>query len=315
MSTHNHENHGEVPKTITPWTELLIWNGSVLTLTWIVMLALLAPMLGLKAIIWASILNVVLLGLLIGGGTISVEIPDYHGVLLFNPWSKTRRVVFPGLNWKLPWEALETGTLRSLRKEVSFEGKILSPTNDPAETMEVEILIHMLLNLHGSPHQVAENFLKLQAVEEHGLVAIVKAQVIAMVVSFFGKSEMEGLLDVNRIRHAIFESEENRNTISALEEKYGVHIGIELRGSRPDEKTAKLKTLPAKAEALRVAIDKLSNGDMMSLEEAKRVVMLADLDTAYSEEVFRLDIQAPDLRNLRNVTVTPGLLKPKGGKK
>jgi len=313
-------NNGEIeiPTTITPGA---VWKWNIILLSVIVLVLL--PLLGL---LWA----IILIGLGLAGavtfGLIAVEIVDFHGALLFNPLDKTRRVIFPGLHLKLPWESLEEGSQESLRRIVSSTGLENLPTNDPAENMQVHLTVHKRLNVSGTkdkpmkPEDAAVNFIRFHSIAVESLTTIVRKEIVKMFSEHYANREMEKLLDAKAIQDTVFPvagEGANNAKIKEMETRWGVLIGVVLDASNADEATKQMKRTPARAEGLTTAINTLKTSGL-NAEQARGAALSLDETADYSEKKYRLEIDAPDLKNLTHVSIMPGAFgddKKKGGKK
>jgi hypothetical protein len=314
-------NEVEIPKTITPGS-VWVGNAFLFTLSLVVFTLLLIPFAEWWSPVCGLIATLLALGFAIGSGTIAEEVVDFHGELLFNPWERTRRVLFPGLSFKLPWESVErdgTGAVvvTSLVRIISSKGVKSHPTNDPAENMEVSLLIHLRVNTSGSPETSQENFIRFRAIAENALTEIVRAEIEKMFAEYFAEHEMEELLKLSEIQKAVLTLPTNADSIHEMEKKYGICIGVVLDASNPDKATKDMKRTPAMAEALREAIQILVTSKVMDPEQARRAALLLDPNTDYTERKFSLDIDAPDLKNMQHFSAygVPGSTEKKGGKK
>ncbi len=356
MSNANSNTHNEVPRT-EPKAGVFFGNIVALGMTWAVASIILLPFFEIpQNFLWGLSITGIVFGVLIATGGFAITVPDWYGVLVFDPLSKSRRVVFAGFNFKLLWEQLESG-LTDLKREISSGDKDTEiekfPTDDPAEVMEAKIIIYFQLDTHGTPAQASANFIRFRSIEEHALMVIVRQAFVKMFGQYYATHEMEELLNCNKIQKEVeaLEDPTNRTKIydlvkSGLEHKYGIHIGVILSSSKPDEATKNMKRTPAMAEALRDARIKLMSphklkdkagnpikddkGDDivipgMTKEEASRASLLLDPNTDYTEkkETFEVNIDAKGVQNMRHVSFTPGFVgggardnnAKKGGKK
>ena len=308
-----------IPRTITS-KAVWGWNITLLFISYVICSLLLSPFFK-EGNNWLAggLIALLGLGIAIFSGIITEEIPDFHGVLLFNPWARTRRVLFPGLSLKLPWEKVEhensgAVVLTSLVRTVSTKETKTHPTNDPAENMETSLLIHMRVNTLSSDEEAAENFIRFRSIKEEALIEIVRVEAEKMFAEYYGGQEMEDLLKPHVIQEKVLKLEDNDKKIKEMENKNGVSIGIVLESSKPDLATQNMKRTPAMAEALDSAIKKLVAGGM-DPELAGRRAMILDPTNDYSEERFDLHINAPDLKNLQHASFMGFGEKGKGGKK
>ncbi len=279
------------------------------------------------SLVWGFIVIGVGFGMMILSGVIALNIDDWHGVEVFNPLAKTRRVIFPGLHPKLPWETV--GEPKSFRRSISSSETETFATNDSAESMKAKIVIHMRLmtlvypdGKRVPPEEAARNFIRFHSVDEQDLAEIVRVKIVRMFAQHFGSSEMEELLKVEGVEHAVVNNPDNKKEIDKLEEKYGSDIVVELESSNPDEDTRQLKRAPARAEAIRKASETLREGGKgVNAGRAHLSAMLLDGSAKISEDRLKvdLDISAPDLQNLRTASVVigavPGVTGKKGGDK
>jgi hypothetical protein len=309
-----------VQKTVTPFS-VWTWIGFLTILVWGIWTLILTSEKG------GLFLTLITLGVAISSGVIAVEIVDWHGVLIFNPWAKSRRVLFSGLHVKLPWEKVEEDgngkiVLTSLMRTISSKETKPHPTNDPAENMETSLLIHIRVNTSGTSEDASDNFIRFRSIKEEALTEIVRVEVEKMFADYYGGQEMEALLKPHTIQEDVLglseiniegtdeekerkkKDEENRKKnrvkIKEMEKKYGVSIGVVLESSKPDKTTQDMKRTPARAEALNTAIAKLVKGGM-DHDQARRAALILDPNTNYSEE--RFDLHVKGLENARDITM------------
>ncbi len=301
-----------IPKTITPKP---VWYCNILLI--IALWILLSFPFGL---LWSLLVTGITLGALVASGVIATDTPDWHGALVFDPIFKTRRAIFPGLSFKLPWEIrekIDEKDFTDLRRIISSKVEKDHPTDDPAENMKVSLLIHMRLRTFEiTSEEAAQNLIKFSSITESALTNLVQAEAEKMFGTYYARKEMESLLNLTKIQNAVLKVANNIKRISELEKNYGISIGFVLSASNPDDATKALKKTPAIAEALAKAIEKLTSKGM-DPELARRAALILDQSNDYNEERFDLNIAAPDLKNLKHVSFM-GLGKDdkkKGGKK
>jgi hypothetical protein len=303
----------DVPETITPWGELIFWNGMVLAVIWVICSILLFPFMKWGPV-WALLITMAALGMLISSGAFAADVEDWFGAVVFNRFTKKRRAMFPGFHGKLPWEYLEEPPI-PLKREITKQKKVALPTNDPTETMEVDLMVHLRFNTTGKPEKDSDNLIRFQSVEANSLEEIVFGEIVKMFAAYYStkkeKGEMENLLDARKVQKAVLiDDDTNHERIHQLEENYGVIIKVVLKSSNPDERTKKLKETPARAEALLVARHKLmavgpNKEAGMEQDKARRAALLLDDVAQYSEQHLTLEIDAKGLENLRDVNVIP----------
>ncbi|MEX2052533.1 MAG: hypothetical protein WD991_02480 [Candidatus Paceibacterota bacterium] len=316
---HNGEDDIQIPETIPPSAfEFGFWNGMMVAAIFLVWTLLLLPFTW-----WSPALALILipgtLGMMIQ--SIAVNIPDWYGALVFNQFSRRRRVIFQGFHWKLWCEKLEH-PLHSLKREVTATIEAVFTTNDPAEKMRVKILVHARLDTRPrSKEDDALNFIRFVSIDSDSLEHILHSEVKKMFGQHYGDSEMEELGKLDEVQKAVENVAENEKKIHKLEKSFGVHIGIVLEESVPDDATIEMKRTPARAEGLVTAIKKMTDAGM-DPEKARRAALLLDPNSDYTEQQneyeFRAKIDAPDLKNLHDVNIfPPGLVgnEKKKGKK
>lgn len=300
-------NSGEIviPKTITPGS-VWGWNFFLFAMLWTVLFLFFGPF-------WSTIITGIALGSAIWGGGIATEGKDFHGFLLFDPITKKRRVVFPGLHPKCFWEKVEEGSERSLRRVVESEGEQNFATNDPAENMLVNLAIHKRVNVSGTPEQASDNFIRFHSIPPESLTKIVRRDIVRECSRYYSNKEMEALTNAGIIEDAILALPATKTVIEDLETRWGVSVGIVLDSSRADDATKAMKRTPAMAEALATAMEKLDR-QVTDPDMRRRIVMILDPNNDYKEERIDLNIQAPDLKNLQHVSIIPPGTMGKGGK-
>jgi hypothetical protein len=303
----------KIPETITPFG-VWFWNVAIFVAFWVVLFLEFD-----LSFFWSTIVTFVAIAASIHFGWITVEGIDYHGFLLFDPITKKRRVIFPGLHPKAFWESPEEGSVTSLRRIIESEGEQNLPTNDPAENMVAHLTIHKRVNVSGTPEEAAKNFILLHSTSEESLTKIVRKEIVRKLSAFYSTNEMEALLNANLIEDSVMSLPEVVNKIKEMEDRWGISIEIILDSSNPDEATKNMKRTPAMAEALQTARHKLMevgpNGEEpLTKDEAHRASLLLDLNTDYTERKFDLTVKG--LENAQHISVLGGLGgDEKGGKK
>ena len=323
MATNNGNGNStqtKIPRTLTP-ISVWGWNITFVIMGYVICSVLLSPFFeGNGNWLMGGLITLAGLGITIASGIFAVEIVDFHGVLLFNPWAKTRRVLFPGLSFKLPWEKVEHNdkgeiVLTSLVRTVSTKETKIHPTNDPAVNMEASLLIHMRIDTSGTDEEAAENFIRFRSIKEEALTEIVRMEIEKMFAEYYGGKEMKDLLKPNVIEEAVRKVPDNDEKIKEMEKKNGVSIGFILDSSKPDKATQDMKRTPAMAEALATAMKKLEEGGIKDPDMRRRMAMILDPTNDYTEERFDLHITAPDLKNLEHASFVGFGEKGKGSKK
>jgi len=310
-------NTGEIPIPVTIMPPdvgvviLAIFGG-----IWLILYYLFPSALGW---FWSIFVTLLVLAWTVSADLTAIEGIDYHGFLLFNPLNKSRRVIFPGLHPKAPWESKEEGSDESLRQVVASEGPENLPTNDPAENMIAKLTIHKRMDVSGTPEEAAAKFIRFHSIDKDSLRKVVRKEVIKMFSAYYAVREMEVLLDPHAIQDAVLALPENAKTIRDMEVRWGISIGVILETSEPDKDTKDMKRTPARAEAMRTAMDKLTMEGPSKLdpEKARRAALSLDETAEFREEFtsFEVKVDAPDLKNLHDVNIIPpGTLGKRGEK-
>lgn len=314
-----HPDPVEVPKTIHPWGEFFWWNGWIFLALWTVISLLFYPLLDLGPL-WAFFVTIAIFGGMVAGGTIAGNMEDWHAAVAFNPFTRRRRAIFQGFFVKLPWEKLEEPI--PLRRDISKEATFSLATNDPTETMDVTILLHMRTDTSGTPEEAAKKLQHRESIEDEAVAEVVFGEIVKMFGEYYGDGEMENLLKLSVVQKTILSDPTNNDRLHELGEQYGMHIEVILKKSNPDERTKRLKETPARAEALNTAMEKLDQG--LSPERRLNASLLLDDTAEYSEthNTWDVNINAHGLENLHDVNILPpGTLgggqpgKKRGGEK
>jgi len=315
-------DHPCIPKTITPNS---VWEGLVVLLS--VSLVFWTILMGIFidpswALLWSLFITLLGSGVAISSGTITEDIVDFHGVLLFNPWAKKRRVLFQGFSFKLPWEKIEHNdegnvVLTSLVRAISTTETKNCTTIDPAVAMDATLTIHLRIKIKGvSPEQAAENFIRFRDIKEDSLTGIIRSEVEKMFAEYYAENKKDNLLKPHVVQQAVCGDPDNQEIIREMERKYGVEIGIVLSSSKADKATQDMMRAPAMTDALVESISKLK-AIGVEPEPARRTAMTLDPNNNYTEESFNLNVNvdAPDLKNMTHVNFVgaPIPTKRKGG--
>ena len=260
---------------------------------------------------WSAIwTGITLAGLIMSGG-IAVGMADWHGAQYFNNITKKRRAIFPGFHFKLLWESRE-GEIISLRKEIAEEVPVQFTTNDPAEGMDVKLLVLIKPDISGTKEEASEKLIRWNSIPDHDLKHLVTTEVIKMFGEYYGEKEMEELTKLHKVQNAVWKNPDCVQKIADLQERYGAHIDAVLKSSVPDEKTKETKRTVGRAEAFRDARQKLIDAGM-DPEEAGRKASLLDPNTDYTEHRadWNANLKVEGLENLQTMILGQPNLDPK----
>lgn len=273
-------------------------------------LIVLVVVLGLILFYFLKIWGVVLLvgGLALSTNLFTNGIPAFNAGILINLINGKMRVIFPGINWKLPWE--KESQLIDVRVELKEVLKETYPSQDAK--MEVEYIYTIrpnISNKHGMDPVTA--ILLYSSFEPEAIKAKGKGLFSMMISDHYGKNTSNNLLDKSSINNELFEKDDSCK-IKEFEEKHGCEIHVLIKDSDPVKEAQKFRDMVSGAKSINLAIKELIDGGM-SKEEAERMVKLMNLEN-YSENDFNLNVDAPDLRNLQNMTFMGGGSRSFGNK-
>ena len=295
-----------IPKTKTP--------DDVISIL-IVIAVVLGLFLGLLLGLWGILILLVFLAFstpLYTGG-----VPAFHALVLTNSWTGKMRVVFPGINFKLPWEQAQDDCI-DLRVELS-EPALPETYVSLDALMEVKYVYTIRPDIseeHGE--DAGEKILIYCSFETSAIKGKGKALFSMLLSDYYGGKPGDQLLNKDFINEEVFGTEENpQESIRKFEKKHGVKVTVRLEDSDFDKATQKFRDMISAAKSFDEAIKKLVAGGM-GQTQAEKIVKLMNLD-GYTEKDFNLNVNAPHLTNLRDVSILGGGLmgedKKKGAKK
>jgi hypothetical protein len=300
----------KIPKTETP-DDII----AILLLMAIGMSIILVSLIG---IIFSSFLIGICVGLFISFLVIGYNtalfsksnVPPFHTLILINTFTGKMRVIFPGVNWKLPWEKPQDKGLIDLRVDLK---EVCEETYDSKNGARMETKYVYTIkpdysnDSNGSPE---EKILCFASFEQSAIKTKGRALFSMLLSDYYGKNEGNALLNKSIINEAVFGTESSPNPfILDFEKKHAVEVSVRLEDSDWDAQTLKYRETVAGAESLAEAIEKLT-AKGVSQEQAEKFAKLLNFKEGYKEEDFNLNIAAPDLKNLTNVSI----MNPLGGK-
>jgi hypothetical protein len=242
-------------------------------------------------------------------------VPAFHALILVNSWTGTMRVVFPGINWKLPWEDTQDEYI-DLRVELSEAPSETYASKDAL--MEAKYVYTIRPNISEENGENAEEkILRFSSFEPSAIKEKGKALFSMLLSDHYGDNVGADLLAKEKINEEVFGTEEKKaDKIIAFEKKHGVQVTARLEDSDFDKATQKFRDMISGAKSFDEAIAILVEGGRTPVQ-AEKIVKLMNLD-GYTETDFNLNVDAPHLTNVRDITVLGGLgsqSKGKEGKK
>lgn len=257
------------------------------------------------------------------------NVPAFNALILVNSWTGGMRVIFPGINFKFPWEnAQEEDNKKKyidLRVELS---EVLSETYASQDAlMETKYVYTIRPNIsEDNGEDAGEKILIYSSFESSAIKAKGRALFSMLLSDYYGSKPGKELLDKAKINKKVFgpTEEEEEDAIKKFEEKHGVEVSVRLEDSDFDKATQKFRDMISGAKSIDEAITvfmtdtKLPDGTIikgMERPQAEKFVKLLNTE-GYSEKDFNLNVNAPHLTNLRDVSIIGGLTDDKkGGKK
>ncbi|HUC88518.1 MAG TPA: hypothetical protein VMR49_00615 [Candidatus Paceibacterota bacterium] len=259
------------------------------------------------------------------------NIPAFHAIIILNIFTGKMRTAFSGVNFKLPWEKVQHEAeekkyidLRVDLKEVCEETYASSDA-----LMEVKYVYTIRPDISEDDEDekdAGEKILLFSSFEPSAIKSKGRALFSMLLSDYYGRNPGEKLLNKALINKEIFGDDEQKpkQPILEFEKNHGVQVTVRLEDSDFDKATQKFRDMISGAKSIDQAIvalmtdTKLPDGTIikgMERPQAEKVVKLMNLD-GYKEQDFNLNVTAPDLKNVRDITVLGGLAEEKkGGKK
>jgi hypothetical protein len=294
-----------IPKTKTPKNVYYI-------------LVVMIIILGLFLYYLIGIFGIILLFVFLGFSTplyTEGKVPTYHALILVNSITGAMRTVFPGINFKLPWENAQKNEAgekdyKDLRVELREVCEETYASQDAL--METKYVYTVRPNLSGD--NPGKDVILFYSFEPDAIKSKTRAKISMLLSDHYGKSEGEKLLNKQFINENVLGTDENPSkVIEKLEEILGAEITACLEDSDFDKATQKFRDMISGAKSFDAAIQKLIAGGR-DPKQAEKILKLMHFD-GYTETDFNLNVDAPHLTNVRDITVLGGLGSTKGGKK
>lgn len=312
----------KIPETITP-EKVWGYNGLIFGLILILFFSF-------GWAWWVALLATGLLfGIAILTGLIAEDIHDFKGALVFDALSKSRRVMFAGFHFKLPWEVIVTDkgekVFTDLKKFVSCKCEKNWGTKLPARRMDVSFSIHMWVDVSGTAEEAADNFVRFRSVEDQAKKNRAETEVGKAFSSYYAEHQPDELNDEDKVYESVFNTgdsaSKNQAMLNKIKSDYGIGIKIILEDSDADKDTAHLLKTPAITaafmEAVNYVVEKGKEAKTeVKLEDAIKLVKLLD-ETA---DVSEFNLNVAGLENLEHLDLSGlaaklGKNAKKGGKK
>jgi len=299
------EKNLEMPETKTPgWVYglLLLIAAAIGLLLWM--------LLGF----WGIILTFVILGFTTEIYTATVQGFDAHIVL--NHLTGVQRTIFQGMNFKLPWEQVQ-------EEKVDLKVELNEVVKDETYTAK-DALMHVKYVYTIRPDVSSEKpedpeddpgrkVILYASYEPDAIKMAGRAVFSSRLSDYFARRNGQTLLQKAKITRALF----GPGKLVDFEKEHGVKVEVTLEDVDFDEQTQRSRDMLSQATSFDTAVETLvKDGKGMTREEAVRVAKLMNFDDV-SETNLNVNVVAPDLVNLRDVTVLGGvgLGDKKGGKK
>ncbi len=240
-------------------------------------------------------------------------IPAFHAGILKNSFTGKMRVLFPGVNFKLPWEEAQEKTI-DLRIELTEPSK-----PETYDSLDAEMTVTCVSTFRPDltecfGEDVGEKILLFSSFEPKAIQEKGKALFSMLLSDYYASKQGKDLLKKEEINNTVFGTETNPNIkILNFEKRHGVEVTVRLTDSDFSKAAQKFRDMISGADSIDKAINKLVSGGM-ERSKAEKMVKLMNLD-GYTEKDINLNVNAPDLKNLRDVTMLGSANDEKKGKK
>lgn len=254
-------------------------------------------------------------------------VPAYHSLNLVNSITGNMRVVFPGFNLKFLWEKAQKDGLLDLRVDIKEVCEETYASKDALmKTKYVYTIKPDLSDRFGT--DAAQKILTYSSFEPSAIQTKGRALFSMLLSDHYAEKPGDELLKKETINKAVFLKPNSNNFVNSIEEFERTHaceVTVRLEDSDFDERAQKFRDMISGADSIEKAIAILMKGRTlddgtkiapMSRPQAEKFIKLGNFD-GFTENDFNLNVAAPDLKNLRDVTIlgTGGVNNKKGGKK
>lgn len=288
-----------MPKTKTP---LGVYIGLLLIATAIG--ALLLVLLSLLDIpgFWSLVLLFVVLGF--ATETYTETVQGFDSKILLNHLTGKQRTLFQGMNFKLPWE--EAQRRIDLRVELN---EVIRDETYTAKDALMHVKYVFTIRPDASGKNAGEKVIRFASFEPDAIKMAGRAVFSSRLSDYFAEHSGEELLQKAAITKELFAP----GQLAEFEEGHGAEVEVTLEDVDFDEQTQRSRDMLSQAKSFDQAVRMLVKGGMDRVE-ATRVAKLMNF-TDVSETNLNVNIVAPDLQNLRDVTVLGGVGLGDKGKK
>ena len=285
----------------------------------------------LSFLLQMGIWGIIISGILIAFSTdlyMEDDVPEFNALIITNSISGKMRVIFPGINFKLPWESAQSnGNTKSyIDLRVEF-GEPCSETYASKDAlMKTKYLYTIRPDISYSFDMTASKKIILFSSFENSAIKAKGQALFSMMLSdYYGKQESKNLLNKKEINFSVFGTEDRPNDeILKFERMHGVEVTVRLLDSDFDDDVQKYRDKIAGIKTLNDARNILMKDDIvdgktikgLDAASAERMIKLMEFD-GYNEKDININVKAPDMKNLRDVSISGAGLNEasKGGKK
>lgn len=236
-------------------------------------------------------------------GIYTETVPGFFASVVLNHLTGRQRVLFQGMNFKLPWETPEIQVdLRVDLKEVCEETYASMDA-----LMKVRYVYTIRTDVSGD--DAGSKVILFSSYQPDAIRMAGRALFSMLLSDYYASRSGESLLNKGEINRGVFGASSD---VARFETEHGVKVTVRLDGSEFDEKAQRFRDMVSGARSLDQAIQKLVEGGM-NRAAAERVAKLMNLKNV-SERDLNINVHSPDFQKLRNFT-EEGWDETNGGKK
>ena len=257
---------------------------------------------------WGIIIEFAILGLATGVYTDTVQ--GFNAHIALNYFTGEQRVLFQGLNFKLPWEGIqeEKIDLKTDLKEVV--------TDQTWQSMDALMYAKYIYTIKPDycednlGDDAGEKIILFASFEIDAIKMAGRALFSSLFSDYYRVKPSDELKNKEAIYQAVFgDGTSGGNMVKKFEKEHGVEVTVRLEDSDTDQPTQKARDTVAQANSFAEAVNKLVTGGM-GRSEAEKVVKMMNLP-GVKETIYTLKIDG--VPNVRDITLLPpGILG--GGK-
>lgn len=282
-----------IPKTETPIDVYVI-----MVIFFSVPLVILSSMFGLIGLGISLILSGALSPLFMAD-----TIASFHSIGLIDSITGDMRTLFPGINFKKPWEREEHGD-DGKKKYTDLRVELGEPCDETYQAIDGVMLVKYVYTIkvdisYDGYLSPGEKVIKFNSSEKEIIKRKGRALVSSIISDYYGKEIQNNLKDKNKITKVV--SSLNKEDIEEYEKDFCVKLTFRIEDSDFDKETQKFKDAISQAKSFNEAVQILVDGGMDRVRAEKKVAQMLGLQ--YKEEDLNINIAAPDLKNLQNVSI------------